>query len=331
MSCDLINIPKTNTFTAKPRVSIGLPVFNGQKYLKETVDSVLTQTYSDFELIISDNCSTDATPQICLDYQARDSRIRYYRSARNMGAAWNFNKVFALSSGEYFKWTADDDVYAPQFLEKCVRILERDPSTVLCYAKTNIIDQDGVIVGFHDYETTHAHYMGNLSSRKSYMRFGGLLSLLYPMQAIFGVIRRSALEKTHLTGNYIGADRNLLAEIGSTGRFHEIPKYLFSYREHPRAYRNVSPWWQPNCEALSKWWDPTRTQKIIYTYNLLEYFRSLEYVQLSRLERALCYAQIINWFAREGWLLLLMDTKMSLPPSLGRKLNQVVRILGSKI
>jgi glycosyltransferase involved in cell wall biosynthesis len=317
--------------TAKPQISIGLPVFNGQKYLAEMLDSLLAQTYSDFELIISDNCSTDATPQICLDYQAKDSRIRYYRSRRNMGGAWNYNRVFALSSSEYFKWVADDDVYAPEFLEKCVRVLDQDPSTVLCYTKTNIIDKEGTVVGSHDYETTHSHGMGNLSSRMSHMRFGDLISMLYPMQAIFGVIRRSTLERTHLMGNYIGSDRNLLVEIGLIGRIKEIPEYLFFYREHPRAYRNVSPWWQPNAPLLSKWWDPTRTQKIIYTYNLLEYFRSVRYVQLSLLERALCYAQIIKWFAREGFLLLLMDAKMSLPPSLGRKLNGVVRILGSRI
>ena len=151
------------------------------------------------------------------------------------------------------------------------------------------------------------------------------------MQAIFGVIRRSALEKTHLMGNYIGSDRNLLAEIGLIGGIHEIPEYLLFYRQHPKAYRNVSPWWQPNPRVLSKWWDPTRVQKIVYVYNLLEYIRSVKYVQMSRLEKVLCYAQIINWFAREGWLLLLMDAKMSLPPSIGQKLNKVVRILGSKI
>jgi len=316
---------------AKPRVTLGLPVFNGQRYLRDVIDSLLAQTFSDFELIISDNCSTDATPQICLDYQAMDSRIRYYRSLRNRGGAWNYNRVFALSSGQYFKWAADDDVYAPEFLEKCVRVLDRDPSIALCYTKTNIIDQDGAVVGTHDYETTHVHGMKNLSSKSPYMRFGDLISLLYPMQAIFGVIRRSTLERTQLMGNYIGSDRNLLVEIGLIGRIQEIPEYLFFYREHPRAYRNVSPWWQPNPKLLSKWWDPTRTQKIIYIYNLLEYFRSVGYVQSSLLDRALCYAQIIKWFAREGFFLLLMDAKMSLPGSLGRRLNKIVQILGSKI
>jgi glycosyltransferase involved in cell wall biosynthesis len=88
----------------KPRLSIGMPVFNGEKYLKEALDSILAQTYSDFELLISDNASTDRTEQICREYAAKDRRIRYYRNEKNIGAPKNFNRVFELSSGKYFRW-----------------------------------------------------------------------------------------------------------------------------------------------------------------------------------------------------------------------------------
>ena len=108
----------------KPRVSIGMPVFNGENYLAEALDSLLTQTFSDFELIISDNASTDKTEEICRAYAVRDQRIRYFRNQENLGASRNYNRVFELSSGEYFKWAAHDDLCAPEFLGRCVDVLD---------------------------------------------------------------------------------------------------------------------------------------------------------------------------------------------------------------
>src|ERR1051326_2036095 len=108
----------------KPRVSIGLPVYNGQQFLEEAINSLLAQTYSDFELIISDNASTDATEQICRAHAAADPRIRYYRNDKNRGPVWNLNRVFELARGELFKWAAHDDVCAPTLVERCVEVLE---------------------------------------------------------------------------------------------------------------------------------------------------------------------------------------------------------------
>jgi glycosyltransferase involved in cell wall biosynthesis len=118
-------------------VSIGMPVCNGAKFITEALDSILNQTFENFELIVSDNASTDETGKICREYMAKDSCIRYYRSKQNFGAAWNFNHVFKLSSGKYFKWAAHDDVIAPDFPLKCVEVLERDPSVVLCHFQRN--------------------------------------------------------------------------------------------------------------------------------------------------------------------------------------------------
>jgi len=115
----------------KPRVSIGLPVYNGENYLEEAIDSILAQTYKDFELIISDNASTDRTPDICQAYANKDPRIRYYRNEKNIGAAVNFNRVFELSSSEYFKWAAHDDIIAPDYISECIEILDNDDSIVL--------------------------------------------------------------------------------------------------------------------------------------------------------------------------------------------------------
>jgi glycosyltransferase involved in cell wall biosynthesis len=118
-----------------PRVSIGLPVYNGENYLAETLDSILAQTFTDFEVIISDNASTDRTETICRQYAAQDRRIRYLRNTSNLGAAKNYNRVFELSQGEYFKWNGHDDPLAPVFLERCVAVLDRHPGVVLCFAR----------------------------------------------------------------------------------------------------------------------------------------------------------------------------------------------------
>src|SRR5947209_962278 len=123
-----------------PRVSIGLPVYNGAQYLREAVESILDQTFMDFELVISDNGSSDDTELICRQYAEKDQRIRYYRYETNRGPGWNSHHVFELSRGEYFKWLAHDDRCAPQFLEKCVGALDANRSAVLCCSRLRLID-----------------------------------------------------------------------------------------------------------------------------------------------------------------------------------------------
>src|ERR1700758_936309 len=129
-----------------PLVSVGLFVYNGERYIEETLDSILSQTFTDFELIISDNASTDRTGEIALSYAKRDDRIRYYRSEKNMGAGWNVRRVYELATGKYFKWAAVDDILEPDFLRQCVEILERDPGCVLVYAATKEIDENGAFI-----------------------------------------------------------------------------------------------------------------------------------------------------------------------------------------
>ena len=109
-----------------PQVSIGMPVFNGEKFICEALDSLLAQTFTDFELIISDNASTDGTEAICGEYAAKDSRIRYVRQAENLGPAANFKYVLDVAVGEYFMWAAADDLWAPNFIDKCRHMLIND-------------------------------------------------------------------------------------------------------------------------------------------------------------------------------------------------------------
>jgi glycosyltransferase involved in cell wall biosynthesis len=290
----------------KPHVSIGIPVFNGEKYLKHAVDSILAQTYQDFELIISDNASTDKTQEICREYVRKDSRIHYHRNKRNVGAARNFNRVFELSSGKYFKWAACDDVLATEFLSRCISILDKDSSVVLCHSKTGRIDENGVVAGTYEYKTV-------IDSRKPHERFGDVLSRKGFPWMIFGVIRKSTLGMTPLMRDYIGSDWNLLAEISLFGRIHEIPEYLFFRRNHPDAYtsRHYSKLVKfHNYSEESGWWTgrikrgfTTLPHWRIY----LEFFRSVKRAPLKWSERRLCYEEIGRWFIREGWRLMKSD------------------------
>ncbi len=127
----------------RPRVSIGMPVFNGEKFLAEAIESILAQSFRDFELIISDNASSDRTEEMCRAFAARDERIRYFRQPVNQGAAWNHNFVFNQSSAGYFKWQCHDDLCDPTFIEKCVAVLDREPLAALCYSQFLRIDELG--------------------------------------------------------------------------------------------------------------------------------------------------------------------------------------------
>ncbi len=133
-----------------PRVSVGLTVYNGEPFLAETLDSLLAQTFEDFELIICDNASTDRTAEIVGDYAARDARIRYVRHPRNFGASGNERRAFALSRAPYFRWSGADDLYAPESIARCVEVLDRDPRVVLTYPKAKFIDDRGRVT--HDCE-----------------------------------------------------------------------------------------------------------------------------------------------------------------------------------
>ncbi|MBI5653198.1 MAG: glycosyltransferase [Chloroflexi bacterium] len=219
--------------TASPRVTIGLPVYNAEKFLAVALDSILAQTYADFVLIISDNGSTDRTAEICHAYCARDQRIRYFCNEKNLGAAPNFNRVFALASTEYFKWAPYDDLLAPEFLARCVEILDQHPTVVLCYSRAEIIDEQGNYVV--DYDPGPA-----TNSRKPAERFRNLI--LHPEYAIqqMGVMRSAVLKQTVLHGSYPSSDEVLLAELALRGEFYEIPDRLYLYRRHGEQSTSVN-------------------------------------------------------------------------------------------
>ena len=269
-----------------PKVSIGIPVYNGARFLDEAIESFLNQTFEDFELIISDNASTDATREICEYFVKRDERVRYYRNSKNLGAAKNYNLVFKLSTGEYIKWAAHDDYCAPTYLEKCVRILDTIPAVVICHTKTIYINE-------HGQEYTNRDDQLDFRSLKPSERYKGYFYRPYKRcNAIFGLIRRQVLEKTSLIGAFYGSDQVLLAELTLRGLIYRIPEPLFYRRDHPAQ---VGKW--GNKRDQEAWFDPRRRDKITFPYwkLLIEHIRTILRVPLEWDERILCIRYLGHW------------------------------------
>ncbi|MDT3685401.1 MAG: glycosyltransferase family 2 protein [Pseudorhodoplanes sp.] len=216
-----------------PRVSLALPVYNGEKFIGDAIRSILDQDYKDFELIITDNASTDGTGRICAEFAQSDGRIRYVRNERNLGAGPNFNRGFDLSSGEFFKWCACDDCLSPDFIGACVRALEMDQDAVLAYGMTRSIDEDGRLIPLV------GSMMTDMGDDTPPRRFRKVIAEVGTCYEVFGVFRREALKKSALHRFYYGSDRALIAEMALLGRFLHVPDVVFYNREHANRSINI--------------------------------------------------------------------------------------------
>lgn len=218
---------------SRPRVSIAVPVFNCEAWLEETLDAFLSQTWQDFELIICDNCSSDRTPAIAAAYAERDSRVRYHRNPRNLGAANNYNIAFELARGEYFKWSSCSDICAPTYLEECVAVLDADPTVVVAFPRTTLIDGEGEVVRKYE-EQLH------LMQGSPYERFETLLARIGLCNVEQALMRADVLRRTPLQGNFRNTDTILMAEMALHGKFFQIEKWLFFRRVTESATTNFA-------------------------------------------------------------------------------------------
>ena len=271
----------------EPLVSIGLPVYNAEKYLEEALESILVQTYKYFELIISDNDSNDRTQDICLKYAQKDSRVRYYRNDRNLGAAPNHNHVFKLAKGKYFKWAGYDDKISPDYVSKCVEVLEKNLDIVLCMPQTSLIDENGQYIGGFDYKAD-----ADISSPQ--MRFKNFVLKNKSGNYVYGLMRLDSVSKTSLHGSYPASDLVFLAELALYGRFYVIPEPLFYRRMHAgqstigplRIERNRVAWFDTSLKeriVLPKW---------RYLFGSL---KAVKNAPLNVFQRLYCYMQVVRW------------------------------------
>ena len=281
--------------TARPRVSVGLPVYNGAGFLAGAIESLLAQTFTDFELILSDNASTDSTQQIGLAYAAKDARVRYHRNETNIGASGNHNRTIELCRGEYFLWFGHDDLCAPTYLARCVEVLDRDPGLVLVSTRITDVDETGSAMVNENVQrgiAVRADQMA-IDATEPHRRFAALSSLNHQCELIFGMMRSAVLKQTRLHGNYADADRVLLAELALRGRFALIPDTLFFRREH--AHRSTRL--HPGRHERSVWMDPNNAGRLLFPHcrEFREFVRAIAGAPVARRERLRCYATILRW------------------------------------
>nr|MDT0658341.1 glycosyltransferase family A protein [Micromonospora sp. DSM 115978] len=219
--------PETAGGPRRPRVSLGVPIYNAERYLAGCLDALLAQDYPDFEIIISDNASTDRSWEICQRYAARDGRIRLYRNARNHGGHANYARVVELARGELFKWVAHDDICLPSYLSTCVAALDAaGPRAVLVYPRTLLIDEVGEVIGPYDDRL-------DLRDHRPWRRVAGVAHNISLCHAHFGVFRLAMLRRTGMIRPYVSSDYTLLAEVARLGEIHEVAEQLFHRRLHP--------------------------------------------------------------------------------------------------
>jgi glycosyltransferase involved in cell wall biosynthesis len=233
----------------RTKVSIGIPVYNGEQYLPLAFDSILAQTYGDFEVIVSDNASSDGTEDICREFAARDFRIHYHRQKENQGAPWNFNRVFRLSDTDYFRWHCVDDLVRPGMLASCVEVLDRYEDVVLCYPRVLLIDETGRDLGEY-------HNGLDLSHERAFDRYFTLFRNLQLCNIQYGLMRSKVLRKTLLMRDFLGSDEVFLGELSLYGKFREIPENALLIRMHPKASSSLR-----TKEELQAFYNPTREPK----------------------------------------------------------------------
>jgi glycosyltransferase involved in cell wall biosynthesis len=272
----------------KPLISIGMPVYNEEKYISESIQSLLAQTFEDFELIISDNASQDRTQEICLEFASKDKRIRYVRNEKNRGQDYNFRRVFELSSGAYFMWAAGHDLWHPEYLDRARHALDNNPNVLLCYPQVVVIDEQGnentEVKSYLD-----TRYLGLFSRYMVY-----LWSCLHPF-IIHGLARSKAYRQVNFSINAFNAEFILFARLSLLGEIMPLEQSLYFFR-HTRAELRVTDHFKRYSESLFT--------KPLKRVPLLLYWR--------------CYFQslTIPWATHLGWGHKVLLTLLSIVPCL---------------
>jgi glycosyltransferase involved in cell wall biosynthesis len=254
-----------------------MPVYNGERYLKSSIEAVLSQTMTDFEVIIADNASDDGTEDICQGLAKLDRRIRYVRNSENLGAALNYNKVFDLACGKYFRWNNADDLIEKSLHERCAEVLDNNKDAVLSYGKSIIID---------DLDNQLEPYDDNLDLQqpRASDRFIQFFNRVRMVNVLFGLMRADAMRKTNLfgDGSLPVADYKFLSELALQGTFVEIPDVLFYRRMHPDA----SSWDRQDIQRQQQFWKGrTEEFKLPETRLHVSYLNSIHRLETSSSEK----------------------------------------------
>lgn len=274
-----------------PKLSIGLPVFNGARYLATSLDALLGQSFRDFELILADNASTDGTEQICRRYAAQDSRIRYYRQPHNLGSTPNHNFTLEMARGELFKWASYDDLYAWDLLESCVEILDRHAEVVLAHSWSATIDQSDNVVRAPRYPLATGAASAPERFRSLLVEEGG--------DDYYGVVRAEVLRRVAPQGSFHHADRTIMAALSLHGPFEQVPDWRYFRRDHPAQAERACTSMRARCANM----EPRRADRLrnpaarLYGEYLWAYVAAIRNAPLSRGDRLRCYRHLASWAA----------------------------------
>ncbi|MEZ6128497.1 MAG: glycosyltransferase [Planctomycetaceae bacterium] len=213
------------------KICVGMPVYNGEKYVGGAIESLLFQTYPHFRLLISDNASTDATEKICREYASHDSRIIYVRRERNCGAFENFRLVLNDAKSPFFTWLAHDDVLDPAYLATMLGTIEADDRIVLAASDFKIMDADGGIIKVEELDAIRPTIQWH---HRRVEFFQNPISNVY--LCIYGVMRTESLRKVFSAlsapAQSSGGELPILSRIACEGQIVAIPDAVRSYRRH---------------------------------------------------------------------------------------------------
>lgn len=209
----------------EPLVTIGLPVYNGERYLAHAIDCLLNQTFRDFVVLISDNASTDRTGEICRQYASQDARIRYHRNRNNIGMAGNYNLTFSMARSKYFRWATSDDYCDLEMLQDAVQVMESDPSLALCYPRALFVDEN-------EKELNPWKDDLHLMQDDATLRFCVVVKRIWKVHHHLGLMRVDCMRRTGLFAKHVGSDVGFVAEMSLYGKFCQIEKHQFFRRVH---------------------------------------------------------------------------------------------------
>ncbi|MCG6155267.1 glycosyltransferase family 2 protein [Rubinisphaera margarita] len=308
----------------KPRVSIGLPVYNAANYLDECLQSMLSQTFEDFELIISDNASTDETERLCRSWQEKDERIRYIRQPENVGAVRNHNLLVDYAQGEYFKWIGHDDVYDERWLEQCVQLLDSEPDVGWCQCRVLHIDEAGTVIApEEDPAILAGHSSHSLletglvkpgytrADRAACNRFHSVILGTTWCSDSYGLIRTEILSRTGLFPQCYGPEKVLMAELALHARFAEIPDVLFYKRIHRGASAQIETPQERAHFVHGKTSSRIPSDRLVL---LKGYLSAVRRAPLSLSERARCTVSVMQYLGQVNkWKRILFSRPNKAP------------------
>lgn len=277
-------------------------MFNGERHISRALDSLLEQDYANLEIIISDNGSTDATPEICREYAHKDPRIKYNRSEKNMGILYNFNRVFELSKGKYFMWAAHDDKRERSFVNACVRKMEQSSGAVLCQVHTaSYIEGREELLRVATLDS-----FANVSGLAG--RYRETLKRL-PAVALYGLYRSSAMRQTHMLRKSMSTELAFIQELSIYGDFIQVPEVLFTYFGRPK-WNTVEQDYSAALGGQNKpWW------YLPFFILFCDHFSRIAGARISFLRKFQLWGVLIQDQARQVFLKLLIKSAGSLCPA----------------